>query len=169
VPFRKCGLAAAALAAAALAAIASLAGCGSAVPIAPVCTKPGPVAAKDDFNRDVSLVTIGYGIKYGDISVGCGAPLHAGETVAIEYTAWLDNGVEFDTSRRQGAQPAEFQLGAQQVQPAGFEIGVHTMRVGGHRRIVIPPAFGFGAAGVPPVIPANSTLIIDAELVAASG
>ncbi|MBV8528151.1 MAG: FKBP-type peptidyl-prolyl cis-trans isomerase [Candidatus Dormibacteraeota bacterium] len=164
VPFRSCGLALAAAAA-----ISSVAACGSAVEIAPICTKPGAVGARDDFNRSVSLDTLAYGIKYGDISVGCGAPLHSGETVAVEYTAWLDNGVEFDSSRRQGGQPAEFELGAQQLQPAGLEIGVRSMRIGGHRRIVIPPAFGFGAAGVPPVIPANSTLIIDAEVIAASG
>lgn len=162
-PFRKCGLAAAALAA-----VASVAACGSAVPIPPVCTNPGPVVAKDDFNRYVSLVTLRYGLKYGDISVGCGPALHAGETVAVEYTGWLGDGVEFDSSRHQGRQPVEFQIGQQQVLP-GFEAGVGSMRVGGHRRIVIPPALGYGPAGVPPTIPANSTLVIDAELIAASG
>ena len=162
-PFRKC-----VLAAAALAAVASVAACGSAVPIPPVCTNPGPVGAKDDFSRYVSLVTLKYGLKYGDISVGCGPAVHSGETVAVEYTGWLDDGVEFDSSRNQGRQPIEFQLGQQQVLP-GFEIGVSSMRVGGHRRLVIPPAFGYGAAGVPPTIPANSTLVIDAELIAASG
>ena len=161
-PFRKCGLAVAALAA-----VAS-ASCGSAAPIAPVCTTPGPVAAKDDFNRYVSLVTLKYGLKYGDISVGCGPALHPGETVAVEYTGWLGDGVEFDSSRSQGRQPVEFQIGQQQVLP-GFEAGVGSMRVGGHRRIVIPPALGYGAAGVPPTIPANSTLVIDTELIAASG
>ena len=162
-PFRTCGLAAAALAA-----VASAAACGSAVPIAPVCTSPGPAAAKDDFDRYVSLVTLKYGVKYGDISVGCGAALHSGETVAVQYTGWLEDGVEFDSSRNQGRQPVEFQLGQQQVLP-GFEFGVSSMRVGGHRRIVIPPALAYGAAGVPPTIPANSTIVIDAELIAASG
>lgn len=163
MPFRNCGLAAAALAA-----IASLAACGSAVEVAPVCTNPGRVGVKDDFNRYVSLVTLKYGVKYGDISVGCGRNLHSGEAVAVEYTGWLQDGVEFDSSRNQSRQPVEFQLGQQQVLP-GFEIGVAGMRVGGHRRIVIPPAFGYGAQGVPPVIPANSTLVIDAEVIAASG
>ena len=163
MPFRNCGLAAAALAA-----VASVAACGSAVTIPPVCTNPGPVAARDDLSRSVSLVTLRYGLKYGEISTGCGAALHSGETVAVEYTGWLENGVEFDTSRAQGRQPVQFQLGQQQVLP-GFEIGISTMRIGGHRRIVIPPALGYGAAGVPPVIPANSTIVIDAELVAATG
>lgn len=169
MPFRKCGLAVAALAA-----IASLAACGSAVEVSPVCTTRGPVGARDDFNRHVSLVTLKYGMKYGDISVGCGPSLHPGEEVAIEYTAWLEDGVEFDSSRHQGRQPFVFPLGQQQVQPPGLEIGVAStwvtsMRVGGHRRIVIPPAYGFGAQGVPPVIPPNSTIVIDAELIAASG
>lgn len=152
-----------------LAAAASAAACGSAVPIPPVCTNPGPVAAKDDFNRYVSLVTLAYGLKYGDISVGCGPALHAGETVAVEFTGWLEDGVMFGTSRSEGQQPFEFQLGQQQVTPPGLDIGVRSMRVGGHRRIVIPPALGYGPAGVPPTIPANSTLVIDAELIAASG
>lgn len=162
MPFRKC-----ALAVAALAVVASVAACAAA-PIQPYCTSPGPVAAKDDFGRYVSLVTLKYGLKYGDISVGCGPTLHSGETVAVEYTGWLGDGVEFDSSRNQGRQPVEFQIGQQQVLP-GFEAGVGSMRVGGHRRIVIPPALGYGAAGVPPTIPANSTLVIDAELIAASG
>lgn len=165
MPFRNYGLAAAALAA-----VASLAACGSAVEVAPVCTTPGKVGVKDDFNRSVSLVTLAYGIKYGDISVGCGRGLHAGETVALEFTAWLQDGVEFGTSRSQGTQPLEFQVGTQQTGiPPGLDFGTRSMRVGGHRRIIIPPAFGFGAQGVPPVIPANSTLVVDAELVAASG
>ena len=163
-PFRKCVLAAAALAMA-----ASVAACGSAVPIPPVCTNPGPVGAKDDFDRYVSLVTLGYGLKYGDISVGCGPALHQGETVAVEFTAWLDDGVMFATSRSGGQQPLEFQIGAQQVNPPGLDLGIRTMRVGGHRRIILPPAAAYGAAGVPPTIPANSTLVIDAELIAASG
>lgn len=163
MPFRKC-----ALAVAAVGSVAGVAACGSAAPIPPVCTSPGPVAVKDDFSRYVSLVTLRYGLKYGDISVGCGAALHSGETVAVEYTGWLEDGVEFDSSRNQGRQPVEFQIGQQQVLP-GFEAGVGSMRVGGHRRIVIPPALGYGAAGVPPTIPANSTLVIDAELIAASG
>ena len=163
MPFRNCGLAAAALAA-----VASVAACGSAVTIPPICTDPGPVATHDEFSRSVSLVTLKYGLKYGDISAGCGPALHSGETVAVEYTGWLENGVQFDTSRTQGRQPVQFQLGQQQVLP-GFEIGVSSMRIGGHRRIVIPPALGYGSAGVPPVIPANSTIVIDAELVAASG
>ena len=153
---------------AALAAVAPVAACGSAVSIPPVCTSPGPVAARDEFSRSVSLVTLKYGVKYGDISVGCGPEVHSGETVAVEYTGWLADGVQFDTSRTQGRQPVQFQLGQQQVLP-GFETGVSSMRVGGHRRIVIPPAPGYGAAGVPPVIPPNSTIVIDAELVAASG
>ena len=153
---------------AALGAVAAAAACGSAVAIPPLCTNPGPVPARDAFNRAVSTVMVKNGLKYGDISVGCGPALHSGETVAAEYTGWLQNGVEFDSSRSQGRQPVQFQLGQQQVLP-GFEAAVSTMRIGGHRRVVIPPALGYGAAGVPPVIPANSTLVIDVEVVAASG
>lgn len=153
---------------AALAAAFSVAACGSGADIAPICTNPGPVGARDDFNRDVSLVTIRYGVRYGDISVGCGPPLHSGETVAVEYTGWLQDGLQFATSRSQGNQPVEFQLGQQQVLP-GFEAGVVTMRVGGHRRVVIPPAQAYGLEGRPPTVPANTTLVFDVELIAASG
>jgi peptidylprolyl isomerase len=163
VPFRRCGLVLAALGA-----VVPVAGCGTAVTIPPVCTKPGPASRADDFSRAVSLNTTAFGIKYGDISVGCGSRLHAGEAVAAEFTGWLANGVEFASSRHPGMQPFQLILGQGQVTPAGLVPGMASMRVGGHRRIVIPPAQGYGPDGVPSVIPPNSTLVIDFEVVAAS-
>lgn len=154
---------------AALGAVVPAAACGSAVAIPPVCTNPGAASTPDDFSRSVSLVTVKFGVRYGDISVGCGPQLHSGEAVATEFTGWLDNGVEFASSRHAGLQPFQLILGQGQVTPAGLVPGMEAMRVGGHRRIVIPPALGYGPDGVPSVIPPNSTLVVDIEVIAASG
>jgi FKBP-type peptidyl-prolyl cis-trans isomerase len=68
----------------------------------------------------------------------------------------------FDTSV--GRAPIQFQLGAGQVIP-GFEQGIVGMKVGGKRRLTIPPSLGYGSAGRPPTIPPNSTLVFDVDLV----
>lgn len=103
------------------------------------------------------------GLQYGDISVGCGQVVKTGDTVNVMYTGWLSNGTQFDTSRQSGRGPFPVTLGQHQV-ITGWEEGIPGMRVGGKRRLVIPPALGYGAAGQPPTIPANSTLVFDVEV-----
>lgn len=143
-----------------------LAGCGSSVAVTPLCTKPSDNPGADRFTRSVSLVTLPYELRYGDISIGCGQRVRTGQDVAIQYTGWLADGSEFDSSRSPGRQPFVFALGEQAVLQ-GLDFGVMGMRVGGQRRIVVPPALGYGAQGVPPVIPRNATLTIDVQLIAA--
>lgn len=157
------------LVAAGVAAVVALSGCGSLVPVSTLtpCSTPGPVSQADSFKEQVPLTATSDGLQYGDFRLGCGAEVRSGEQVGIEYTGWLSNGTKFDSSRDTGRQKFTFALGAGQVLP-GVEEGVKGMRVGGKRRLVVPPALAFGAQGVSPVIPPNATVIFDVEVVSAS-
>lgn len=109
-----------------------------------------------------TLITNPSGLKYSDMTVGTGATPQRGQTVTVHYTGTLENGKKFDSSRDRGT-PMEFKFG---VQPMikGWDEGLETMKVGGRRKLVVPPALGYGAQGRPPSIPGNSTLLFDIEL-----
>ena len=106
------------------------------------------------------------GLQYEDTVVGDGAEAKAGQQVSVHYTGWLYNngqkGAKFDSSKDRN-DPFEFDLGAGSV-IRGWDEGVQGMQEGGTRLLVIPPALGYGAGGFPPVIPPNSTLIFEVEL-----
>ena len=108
------------------------------------------------------------GLQYDDLAVGQGAAAQAGDFVTVHYTGWLleggQPGRKFDSSvdRRE---PFQFSLGRGQV-IAGWDEGVQQMRVGGKRRLVIPPDLGYGPWGAGDVIPPNATLVFDVELLA---
>ncbi|MGE0788586.1 MAG: FKBP-type peptidyl-prolyl cis-trans isomerase [Sandaracinaceae bacterium] len=99
-----------------------------------------------------------------DITVGDGAQAAAGQSVSVHYTGTLTNGSKFDSSLDRG-QPFDFQLGAGQV-IKGWDEGVAGMRVGGKRKLTIPPEKGYGARGFGNIIPPNSTLVFEVELIA---
>lgn len=101
-------------------------------------------------------------LKIEDLMVGTGAEAVAGKTVSVHYTGTLTDGSKFDSSLDRN-QPFQFRLGAGQV-IQGWDKGVAGMKVGGQRRLTIPPEMGYGARGFPPVIPPNSTLMFDVQL-----
>ena len=97
-----------------------------------------------------------------DIKVGEGAEVVNGDTVAVHYVGRLQDGTEFDNSKKRG-QPIEFEVGAGQV-IQGWEEGLLGMKVGGERILVIPPEKAYGDQGIGP-IPGEATLIFSLELV----
>ena len=98
-----------------------------------------------------------------DIEEGDGAGAESGDQVSVNYVGVLyDSGKEFDAAFDRG-QPFEFQLGTGGVIP-GWDQGVEGMKVGGRRRLVIPPDLGYGAQGSPPTIPPNATLVFVIDL-----
>jgi FKBP-type peptidyl-prolyl cis-trans isomerase FkpA len=101
------------------------------------------------------------GLTYEDIVVGEGAVAGAGKTLTVHYTGWLADGKKFDSSM--GRSPFEFKLGAGRV-IRGWDEGVVGMRVGGKRRLTVPPELGYGKAGAGGVIPPNATLVFEVEL-----
>ena len=109
-----------------------------------------------------SEVTTPSGLKYTDLVVGTGPSPRPGQTAVVHYTGTLTNGTKFESSYDHG-QPYEFPLGRGRV-IKGWDECVATMKVGGKRHLVVPPALGYGAVGQPPSIPPNATLLFDVEL-----
>lgn len=125
--------------------IASLAGCGDNSPTAP------------SLGLDIPFATV-------DLVVGTGPEAMNGDTLLVNYTGWLYDVIAADNKGSQFDQGEfEFVLGAGAVIP-GWDRGMLGMRAGGHRRIIVPPELGYGAAGFPPTIPGNATLLFEVEL-----
>jgi FKBP-type peptidyl-prolyl cis-trans isomerase len=106
------------------------------------------------------------GLTVEDMMVGAGAVAASGHTVNVHYTGWLAGGRKFDSSRER-SEAFEFELDAGQVM-AGWDEGVQGMKVGGKRRLVVPPHLGYGAHGSGSAVPPNATLVFDVELLAVS-
>jgi peptidylprolyl isomerase len=113
-------------------------------------------------------MTAASGLQIIDSTVGTGASPKPGQTCVMHYTGWLyeggKKGKKFDSSVDRN-EPFEFPIGQGRV-IAGWDEGVATMKVGGKRTLIIPPALGYGARGAGSVIPPNATLMFDVELLA---
>jgi peptidylprolyl isomerase/FKBP-type peptidyl-prolyl cis-trans isomerase FkpA len=115
---------------------------------------PAPTASSAS---DAKLIT-------QDVVVGTGDTAESGDTLSMKYTGKLLDGTEFDSTTKHGDQPFKFQLGAGRV-IKGWDQGIVGMKVGGKRKLTIPPELGYGARGAGDRIPPNSTLVFDVELI----
>ncbi|MBI1762299.1 MAG: FKBP-type peptidyl-prolyl cis-trans isomerase [Acidobacteria bacterium] len=134
---------------------------------------PSPTPATVAEKAAENLIETPSGLKYQDLVVGNGPRPLFGQTVRLRYTGWTVDGIKFD-SNQDGAKPAlELKLGKGEV-IKGWEIGVgggrgiEAMRVGGKRKLVIPPALGYGSNPMG-TIPPNSTLVFEVELIGIKG
>jgi FKBP-type peptidyl-prolyl cis-trans isomerase len=123
--------------------------------------------AKADATKDVSATAKTAEVKITDLKTGLGTEAINGKEVVVHYTGKLSDGKKFDSSLDR-KEPFKFILGAGQV-ISGWDKGVLGMKIGGKRKLVIPPAMGYGATGVPGVIPPNSTLHFEVELLEVKG
>jgi len=125
---------------------------------------------RSDYNRRsttlkeliMSATTSPSGLIIEDLTVGEGEIATSGQRVTVHYTGWLQDGEKFDSSKDRD-DPFEFALGAGRV-IKGWDEGVQGMKVGGSRKLIVPPALGYGARGAGGVIPPNATLVFEVEL-----
>ena len=110
----------------------------------------------------MSSITTPSGLVIEELVPGSGEAAAAGRKVSVHYTGWLTDGTKFDSSKDRG-DPFIFPLGKGHV-IKGWDEGVAGMKVGGKRKLTIPPQLGYGARGAGGVIPPNATLVFEVEL-----
>lgn len=128
-------------------------------------TTPTPTGGVDDFNEGANrpVIKLPDGLQEINLSNGDGPTVVSGATVQVQYTGWLSSGKKFDSSRDSG-QPLQFTVGQHQIID-GMDEGLLGMKVGGRRKLIIPPSLGYKDQAQGP-IPANSTLVFTVEITA---
>ena len=117
------------------------------------------------YTRETNVMpstTTASGLQIEELVVGSGNAATSGQKVSVHYTGWLTNGTKFDSSKDRG-EPFIFPLGKGHV-IKGWDEGVAGMKVGGKRKLTIPPDLGYGARGAGGVIPPDATLVFEVEL-----
>jgi peptidylprolyl isomerase len=125
-----------------------------------------PAPQKEIGKTSMNIPPVG-GLEVIDLLVGTGPVVEKGDIIAVHYLGTLPDGTKFDSSYDRG-EPFAFKLGSGSVIP-GWEEGFLSMKVGGKRKLVIPPTLAYGENGVPGAIPANATLIFEVELLGIKG
>jgi FKBP-type peptidyl-prolyl cis-trans isomerase len=142
--------------------LVTLTACRKGESNAQVSGSPEAVAYAKELNVNLdSMTKKPSGLYILDVQEGTGPAVAAGQVAQVHYTGWLVNGKQFDSSV--GGAPFEFPVGQGQV-IAGWDEGVAGMKVGGKRRLVLPPELGYGDAGAGGDIPPGATLVFDVEL-----
>lgn len=133
---------------------------GEPEPATPINNSPASIAEAtfaDTLQINLADYTVSpTGLYWRDLRVGEGAEVTSGAMISAHYDGYLPDGTLFESSR--GGAPITFPVGRGAVID-GWEEGLLGMRVGGDRRLIIPPTLAYGAAGSPPAIPPNATLI----------
>ena len=131
-------------------------------PLAP----SGSAAVDKDPASGKPVVTTPSGLKYVDLVVGTGPAVKQGDHVSVNYVGKLLDGTKFDASADHGG-TFDYQQGVTSL-ISGWTEGTSTMKVGGKRKLIIPPQLGYGMQGAGDVIPPNATLIFEIELVSSA-
>ncbi|HKB05311.1 MAG TPA: FKBP-type peptidyl-prolyl cis-trans isomerase [Gemmataceae bacterium] len=121
------------------------------------------VMADEKDAKDGKMITTASGLKYVDLKVGDGTEAKEGSKVTVHYTGTLESGKKFDSSLDRGKPFGPITLGKREV-IKGWEEGLQGMKVGGKRKLIIPPSLGYGERGAGDVIPPNATLVFEVEL-----
>ena len=132
---------------------------------APSATPPAPAGANIETDKDTGkpVVTTPSGLKYVDIAVGTGPAVKTGDHVSVNYLGKLIDGTKFDASADHGGTFDYVQGVTALIQ--GWTEGTSTMKVGGKRKLIIPPQLGYGMQGAGDSVPPNATLIFEIEMV----
>ena len=116
-----------------------------------------------ELNIDFSRMTdLGGGLYMEDLREGTGDMVRRGQVIVAHYTGWLPDGTKFESSKDSG-RPFASPVGVGSL-ITGWDLGIPGMKVGGVRKLVIPPNLGYGAAGSPPNSPPNTTLVVEVEV-----
>ena len=127
------------------------------------CSVAWAADPQDKDKKEEKVITTKSGLKYVELKEGTGDEAKAGQKVEVHYTGWLKDGTKFDSSKDRN-RPFKFPLGAGRV-IKGWDEGVAGMKVGGKRKLIIPPELGYGKRGTPDgTIPPDAELTFEVEL-----